>query len=86
MSYMTFAREANRPDPKLAIPIASDDRRPSKSRRAWYAMRGLIRLMSEAGRCRRFQRGPPGYGQPYRDGAQAEAVIGAMSWRLWGAG
>ena len=25
MSYMVFAREANRPDPKLAIPIAGDD-------------------------------------------------------------
>ena len=25
MSYMMFAREANRPDPKLAIPIAGDD-------------------------------------------------------------
>ena len=25
MSYMIFAREANRPDPKLAIPIAGDD-------------------------------------------------------------
>src|SRR5262245_24002652 len=27
MSYMVFAREANRPDPKLAIPIAGDDQR-----------------------------------------------------------
>ena len=26
-SYMIFAREANRPDPKLAIPIAGDDAR-----------------------------------------------------------
>ena len=25
MSYMSFAREANRPDPKMAIPIAGDD-------------------------------------------------------------
>ena len=25
LSYMIFAREANRPDPKLAVPIAGDD-------------------------------------------------------------
>ena len=46
MSYTTFAREANRPAPKIAIPIAGDDARPCKSRRTWYAMRDLIQLLS----------------------------------------
>jgi predicted dinucleotide-binding enzyme len=65
LSYMIFAREANRPDPKLAIPIAGDD--PE-------AMQVAARLVRDAGfdpvvvgklaDARRFQRGAPGYGQP----------------------
>jgi 8-hydroxy-5-deazaflavin:NADPH oxidoreductase len=64
LSYMIFAREANRPDPKLAVPIANDD--PE-------AVRVAATLVSDAGfdpvlvgklaDARRFQRGGPGYGQ-----------------------
>jgi predicted dinucleotide-binding enzyme len=64
LSYMVFAREANRPDPKLAVPIAGDDRE---------AVRVAALLVSDAGfdpvlvgklaDARRFQRGEPGYGQ-----------------------
>ena len=64
MSYMIFAREANRADPKLAIPIAGDDAQ---------AVQVAARLVRDAGfdpvvvgklaDARRFQRGQPGYGQ-----------------------
>jgi predicted dinucleotide-binding enzyme len=65
LSYTTFAREAHRPDPKLAIPIAGDDPQ---------AVQIATRLVRDAGfdpvvvgnliEARRFQRGQPGYGQP----------------------
>jgi predicted dinucleotide-binding enzyme len=64
LSYMILTREANRPDPKLAIPIASDD---------LEAVRVASRLVRDAGfepvvvgklaDANRFQRGGPGYGQ-----------------------
>jgi 8-hydroxy-5-deazaflavin:NADPH oxidoreductase len=64
LSYSIFVREANRPDPKLAIPIAGDD---------GEALAVAARLVREAGfepvvvgklvDARRFQRGGPGYGQ-----------------------
>jgi 8-hydroxy-5-deazaflavin:NADPH oxidoreductase len=64
MSYKIFASEANRADPKLAIPIAGDD--PE-------ALRVATALVQDAGfdpvvvgklaDARRFQRGNPGYGQ-----------------------
>jgi len=64
MSYTTFAREANRPAPKLAIPIAGDNAE---------AMQVAANLVRDAGfdpvvvgslsDARRFQRGQPGYGQ-----------------------
>jgi hypothetical protein len=64
LSYMILAREANRPDPKLAIPIAGDD--PE-------AVRVAVRLVRDAGfepvvvgklaDAKQFQRGGPGYGQ-----------------------
>jgi 8-hydroxy-5-deazaflavin:NADPH oxidoreductase len=64
MSYAVFAREANRPDPKLAIPIAGDD--PE-------AVRVAAQLVRDAGfdpvvigklvDAKLFQRGGPGYGQ-----------------------
>ena len=64
LSYTIFAREANRPAPRLAIPIAGDD--PE-------AVRVAARLVGDAGfdpvvvgklaDARRFQRGGPGYGQ-----------------------
>jgi len=64
LSYMIFAREANRPDPKLAIPIAGDD--PE----AMNVAAGLVRdagfepvVVGKLADARRFQRGAPGYGQ-----------------------
>jgi predicted dinucleotide-binding enzyme len=64
LSYTIFAREANRPDPKLAIPIAGDDAE---------AVQAATRLVRDAGfepvlvgklaDARKFQRGAPGYGQ-----------------------
>jgi 8-hydroxy-5-deazaflavin:NADPH oxidoreductase len=64
MNYKTFANEANRPDPKLAVPIAGDDA---------VAVQVAARLVRDAGfepvivgklaDARRFQRGGPGYGQ-----------------------
>ena len=64
MSFATFAHEANRPDPKLAVPIAGDDPQ---------AVQIAADLVREAGfdpvvvgklaDARRFQRGQPGYGQ-----------------------
>ena len=65
MSYNIFAREANRPDPKLAIPIAGDDAEAVK------VAAGLVRdagfdpvAVGKLADARRFQRGKPGYGQP----------------------
>ena len=64
LSYMILVREANRPDPKLAIPIAGDD--PEAVRVA----AGLVRdagfdpvVVGNLKDARRFQRGGPGYGQ-----------------------
>lgn len=65
MSYMIFAREANRPDPKLAVPIAGDDGE------AVMIAAGLVRdagfdpvIVGKLVDARFFQRGGPGYGQP----------------------
>jgi predicted dinucleotide-binding enzyme len=65
MSYMTFAREANRPAPRLAIPIAGDDAE------AVQVAAGLVHdagfdavVVGKLVDARRFQRGNPGYGQP----------------------
>jgi 8-hydroxy-5-deazaflavin:NADPH oxidoreductase len=64
MSYKTFANEANRPDPKLAVPIAGDD--PEAVRIA----SGLVRdagfdpvVVGKLADAKLFQRGGPGYGQ-----------------------
>jgi predicted dinucleotide-binding enzyme len=64
LSYMIFAREANRPDPKLAVPIAGDDTE------AVNVAAGLVRdagfdpvIVGKLADARRFQRGAPGYGQ-----------------------
>ena len=43
MSYMVFAREANRLDPKLAIPIAGDVHRPCRSQLRLCATLASIR-------------------------------------------
>lgn len=64
MSYMIFAREANRPDPRLAIPIAGDD--PAAVKIAGDLVRDagfepvVVGKLADAAR---FQRGAPGYGQ-----------------------
>ncbi|MBV9530477.1 MAG: NAD(P)-binding domain-containing protein [Bradyrhizobium sp.] len=64
LSYMIFEREANRPAPRLAVPIAGDDQE---------AVQVAARLVRDAGfdpvevgklaDASRFQRGAPGYGQ-----------------------
>jgi 8-hydroxy-5-deazaflavin:NADPH oxidoreductase len=64
MSYKIFGSEANRPDPKLAVPIAGDDQ---------DAVRVAVSLVRDAGfdpvvvgklaDAKLFQRGGPGYGQ-----------------------
>lgn len=65
MSYMTFAREANRPDPRLAIPIAGDDPEAVKVASALVSDAGFDPvLVGKLADARRFQRGGPGYGQP----------------------
>ena len=64
LSYAIFAREANRPDPRLAIPIAGDDAE------AVQVAASLVRdagfepvLVGKLADARRFQRGASGYGQ-----------------------
>jgi 8-hydroxy-5-deazaflavin:NADPH oxidoreductase len=64
MNYKIFAKEANRPDPKLAIPIAGDDAQ------AVQVAAGLVRdagfdpvVVGKLADARRFQRGGLGYGQ-----------------------
>lgn len=65
LSYMTFAAEANRPDPRLAIPIAGDDAQAMETAAALVRAAGfdpvVVGTLADA---RRFQRGAPGYGQP----------------------
>ena len=64
LSYMIFAHEASRPDPKLAVPIAGDD--PEALRVAELLVRDagfdpvVIGKLVDA---RVFQRGGRGYGQ-----------------------
>jgi predicted dinucleotide-binding enzyme len=64
MSYMIFAKEANRAAPRLAIPIAGDD--PD----AVQVAAGLVRdagfdpvIVGKLADASRFARGAPGYGQ-----------------------
>src|SRR5262249_22639318 len=64
MSYKIFANEANRADPKLAVPIARDDAEAVK------VTAGLIRdagfepvVVGKLADAKLFQRGGPGYGQ-----------------------
>jgi predicted dinucleotide-binding enzyme len=64
LNYMIFEREANRPAPRLAVPIAGDDQE------AVQVGAGLVRDAGfdpvEVGKladASRFQRGAPGYGQ-----------------------
>jgi predicted dinucleotide-binding enzyme len=64
MGYSYFAEQANRPDPKLAVPIAGDDQE------AVQIVAGLVRdagfepvIVGKLADARLFQRGAPGYGQ-----------------------
>ncbi len=64
MNYMIFAKEANRPDPKLAIPIAGDDAQ------ALQIGAGLVHdagfdpvVVGKLADASRFQMGAPGFGQ-----------------------
>ena len=64
LSYAILAREANRAEPRLAIPIAGDD--PG----AMQVAAGLVRdagfepvVVGKLADATRFQRGGPGYGQ-----------------------
>jgi predicted dinucleotide-binding enzyme len=64
MNYKIFANEANRPDPKLAIPIAGDDPR------AVQIVSGLVRdagfdpvMVGKLADASRFQMGAPGFGR-----------------------
>jgi 8-hydroxy-5-deazaflavin:NADPH oxidoreductase len=64
ISYMVFAKQANRPDPRLAVPIAGDDAE------AVRVAAGLVRdagfdpvVVGKLADAKLFQRGAPGYGQ-----------------------
>ena len=61
---MIFQREANRPSPRLAVPIAGDD--PEAVQVASTLVRDAGFDPVEVGKladASRFQRGAPGYGQ-----------------------
>jgi 8-hydroxy-5-deazaflavin:NADPH oxidoreductase len=64
LNYKIFASEANRPDPKLAVPIAGDDPEAVKTAAALVRDAGfdpvVVGKLADAAR---FQRGAPGYGQ-----------------------
>lgn len=64
LSYMIFAREANRPAPRLAIPIAGDDADAMQVASALVRDAGFDPVVvGKLADARRFQRGQPGYGQ-----------------------
>jgi len=76
LSYMIFAREANRPDPRLGIPIAGDD--PE----AVAVAAGLVRdagfdpvVVGKLADARHFQRGAPGYGQAVSAGELKQKLL-----------
>lgn len=65
MSYRTFATEANRAAPRLAIPIAGDDAEAVRVASALIGDAGFDAVVvGKLADARRFQRGNPGYGQP----------------------
>ena len=64
LSYMILAREANRPAPRLAIPIAGDDADAVQVASALVRDAGFEPVVvGKLADARRFQRGQPGYGQ-----------------------
>ncbi len=64
LNYKVFASQANRPDPKLAVPIAGDDPEAVQTAAALVRDAGfdpvVVGKLADAAR---FQRGAPGYGQ-----------------------
>jgi hypothetical protein len=79
LGYTILAREANRPPPRMAIPIAGDDQ---------AAVQVAAQLVSDAGfdpvivgnlqAARKFQRGGPGYGKAVT-AAELKQVLGLSS-------
>ena len=64
LGYTIFAREANRPDPKLAVPIAGDDAQALNVAAALVRDAGFDPVVvGKLADARLFQRGGPGYGQ-----------------------
>ena len=64
LNYKIFASEANRPDPKLAVPIAGDDPEAVKTAAALVRDAGFDPVVvGKLADATRFQRGGPGYGQ-----------------------
>lgn len=64
LAYTIFAREANRPDPKLAVPIAGDDPQALDTAATLVRDAGFDPvLVGKLADARLFQRGGPGYGQ-----------------------
>jgi 8-hydroxy-5-deazaflavin:NADPH oxidoreductase len=64
LNYKIFASEANRPDPKLAVPIAGDDPEAVKTAAALVRDAGFDPVaVGKLADAKRFQRGAPGYGQ-----------------------
>lgn len=64
LGYSIFAREAGRPDPKLAVPIAGDDAEALQVAGALVRDAGFDPVVvGKLADARRFQRGAAGYGQ-----------------------
>lgn len=64
MSYTIFAREAHRPPPRLAVPIAGDNPEAVRVAAALVGDAGFDAVVvGKLADARRFQRGGPGYGQ-----------------------
>ena len=64
LGYTIFAQQANRPDPKLAVPIAGDDAEALQVATALVRDAGFDPVVvGKLADARRFQRGAPGYGQ-----------------------
>ena len=64
LSYMIFDREANRPAPRLAVPIAGDDQEAVQVGATLVRDAGFDPVeVGKLADARRFQRGAPGYGQ-----------------------
>ena len=64
LSYMIFAHEANRRDPRLAVPIAGDDPEAVRVAAALVHDAGFDAVVvGKLADARWFQRGGPGYGQ-----------------------